>query len=64
MRYLLTLCLLSIALSGWTQSCLPGGITFTTQAQIDSFPINYPGCSEIEGFVEIRRTETGILSKL
>ena len=32
-----------------TQPCLPEGITFTTQAQIDSFQINYPGCTEIEG---------------
>jgi len=36
-----------------SQSCLPEGITFLSQAQVDSFPINYPGCSEIEGFVTI-----------
>lgn len=36
-----------------TQSCLPEGITFTTQAQIDSFPVNYPGCSNIEGDILI-----------
>ena len=35
-------------------SCLPGGIHFSTQAQIDSFPINYPGCSQIQGYVKIR----------
>jgi hypothetical protein len=33
--------------------CLPEGITFTTQAQIDNFQVNYPGCTEIEGDVEI-----------
>lgn len=38
----------------FSQPCLPEGITFTTQAQIDSFPINYPGCTKIEGFVWIR----------
>ena len=27
--------------------CLPNGIFFTTQGQIDSFSINYPGCTEI-----------------
>ena len=32
-------------------ACLPGGITFTTQADIDNFSTNYPGCSEIEGDV-------------
>ncbi|MFC2101983.1 T9SS type A sorting domain-containing protein [Bacteroidota bacterium] len=35
------------------QPCLPDGITFTTQSQIDSFQINYPGCTEIEGDVTI-----------
>ena len=33
--------------------CLPQGIIFTIQAQIDSFQVNYPGCTEIEGYVEI-----------
>lgn len=34
-------------------SCLPEGITFATQAQIDSFQVNYPGCAVIEGDVTI-----------
>jgi hypothetical protein len=37
-----------------SQSCLPDGITFTTQSQIDSIEINYPGCTYIEGTVTIR----------
>jgi len=37
----------------FSQPCLPEGITFTTQEQIDSFQINYPGCTEIEGYVQI-----------
>jgi hypothetical protein len=37
----------------WGCSCLPEGIRFTTQAQIDSFQVNYPGCSVIEGDVFI-----------
>lgn len=36
-----------------SQVCLPEGITFTTQAEIDSFQTNYPGCTEIEGNVTI-----------
>jgi hypothetical protein len=36
-----------------SQLCLPDGITFGTQAQIDSFQINYYGCSAIEGNVNI-----------
>jgi len=37
----------------FSQSCLPEGITFSTQTQIDNFQVNYPGCTEIEGFVKI-----------
>lgn len=35
------------------QPCLPQGIHFSTQSQIDSFPINFPNCSEIQGSVRI-----------
>ena len=35
------------------QSCLPEGIVFTNQSQIDQFQINYPNCTEIEGDVVI-----------
>lgn len=34
-------------------SCLPKGIIFSTQEQIDDFRINNPGCTEIEGNVTI-----------
>lgn len=47
---LLTLFIPSLLIS---QSCLPEGITFTTQAQIDSFQILYPNCTEIDGNVKI-----------
>lgn len=40
-------------ISAFTQHCLPEGITFETQAQIDSFQVNYPGCTTIEGGVYI-----------
>jgi hypothetical protein len=48
---LIFLILISIYSVG--QSCLPDGITFNNQAQIDSFSFNYPGCKEIEGNVTI-----------
>ncbi len=35
------------------QSCLTGGISFDTQSEVDNFAINYPGCTTIEGSVEI-----------
>ncbi|MBE0640174.1 MAG: T9SS type A sorting domain-containing protein [Bacteroidales bacterium] len=36
-----------------SSSCLPEGITLTTQEQIDNFQINYPGCSDILGDIVI-----------
>ena len=44
---------LFIQATAFSQSCLTEGIIFSTQAQIDSFQINYPGCTEIEGSVII-----------
>jgi len=35
------------------QGCLPDGINFSTQEEIDSFQTNYPGCTIIEGDVTI-----------
>lgn len=37
----------------FSQGCFPDGITFTNQAQIDNFTVNYPGCTNIEGIVTI-----------
>lgn len=54
MKKLTTLLLLaSITSIAYSQPCLPEGIIFTTQTQIDSFQIMYPNCTEIEGDVEI-----------
>ena len=47
-----------------SQSCLPEGITFTTQAQIDSFQDDYPGCTEIEGDVQINGDDISNLNGL
>ncbi|MCB0585105.1 MAG: hypothetical protein KDD06_07265, partial [Phaeodactylibacter sp.] len=60
---------LSILGNPTAQGCLPDGITFTTQGQVDSFRINYPDCTEIEGSLTISGEDisqldslTGILS--
>lgn len=51
-RYLYTIIFIYLGFStNNAQSCLPGGITFSTQAQIDAFPTNYPGCTQILGDV-------------
>ena len=46
------------------QNCLPGGIKFSTQAQIDNFQNNYPGCTHIEGEVIITGTDISKLDGL
>ena len=38
----------------YSQTCLPNGITFKSQFQLDSFRVLYPNCTEILGHVEIR----------
>lgn len=50
--------LISVALIGFqvfieAQSCLPDGIDFNTQAEIDNFQADYPGCHEIEGYLRV-----------
>ena len=45
--------ILLIRIPAFAQPCLPQGITFIRQAQIDSFPITNPNCSEIQGLVYI-----------
>ena len=38
------------------QSCLPGGITFSSQQQIDDFPTNYAGCGHVLGSVVVEES--------
>ena len=35
------------------QNCIPDILVITSQAQIDNFAINYPGCTSIDGTLEI-----------
>jgi hypothetical protein len=55
---------LLFSFTGLSQSCLPGGIIFNTQAQIDNFQTTYPGCTEIEGFMTISGIDITNLSGL
>jgi hypothetical protein len=59
---LLSLCCISS--SPLAQSCLPQGIEFYSQAQIDSFPLLFPGCSVIEGGVSIHGDDIANLNGL
>jgi hypothetical protein len=47
-----------------SQPCLPDGITFNTQEQIDNFQINHPNCTEIEGGVVIEGDDITNLDSL
>lgn len=61
---LITFFSLIIVVTAYNQPCLPGGISFTTQAQIDSFPINYPNCTKIIGNVDIYGDDINNLDSL
>lgn len=53
-RFTLSLIILLIYFNfGFSQGCLPDGIGFTSQDQIDNFQSNYPGCEIIQGSVVI-----------
>jgi len=43
----------SVHLSVFSQSCLPNGIIFSNQFQLDNFISNFPNCKVIGGSVEI-----------
>jgi hypothetical protein len=47
-----------------SQPCLPEGIIFTTQEEIDNFQTNNPNCTTIEGDVEITGDEITNLNGL
>ena len=52
-KFTLLLAIIFIYTTTLSQSCLPAGITFATQEQIDNFQTDYPGCTVIEGNVLI-----------
>ncbi|HRD52669.1 MAG TPA: T9SS type A sorting domain-containing protein [Flavobacteriales bacterium] len=35
------------------QNCLPQGITLNQQWEVNAFPNNYPGCTQIQGYLKI-----------
>jgi hypothetical protein len=61
---LLVFILLIFQFPAFSQHCLPEGITFSTQAQIDNFQVNYPGCSTVEGSVKITGADISNLDGL
>jgi len=52
MKKLYTIFLALLTVNGvFAQGCLPEGISFYSQSEVDSFQYHYPGCSIIEGYV-------------
>jgi len=66
MRTICTTILLFLVYWGiaFSQSCLPEGITFTSQSQVDSFSVLYPNCTEIEGNLILNDTDSTKISNL
>jgi hypothetical protein len=63
-KVIVTTALFLLFVSASSQPCLPEGINFESQAQIDNFQINYPGCTIIEGDVIIEGDDISNLSAL
>ena len=61
---LLTILFLAPLSKTTAQECLPDGIKFISQAQIDSFPINHPGCVQILGDVSIKVNPSETITNL
>ena len=47
-----------------TTTCLLGGITITTQQEIDDFAMDYPGCIEVMGELIIQEATPGEITNL
>ncbi|MEO1714821.1 MAG: hypothetical protein AAFU60_15940, partial [Bacteroidota bacterium] len=61
---LASLLLLSIPPLTSQNNCLPDGIIFTSQAEIDAFPSTYPGCAVIDGGIIIQEAQLGDITSL
>lgn len=64
MKQLLLSTLLLASLSALGQACLPNGIVLTRQSQIDSFAINYPNCTRIQGNVTVAEAVAGEITSV
>ena len=69
--YVIVFCCLAAFLPGWglcqvlrAQTCLPDGISFSSQTALDAFPTDYPGCTTILGSVLIEESVTGNIQNL
>ena len=61
---MLTLVFAFLFQNGAAQSCLPEGIHFSSQEEIDNFLRDYPDCTSIQGKVLIKETLSGNITNL
>jgi Secretion system C-terminal sorting domain len=64
MKKIFTFLLLLAWYTNYSQTCLPEGITFSSQTQIDDFSSDYPGCTQILGDVTIKESVPGNITNL
>lgn len=64
MKFLFTTFCLFFSFLSFSQSCLPDENVFSTQVQIDSFPILFPNCTEIAGHLRIEEELGGNITDL
>lgn len=62
--YLLFLVSLCFSHFSFAQSCIPIGVDFKNQSEIDNFPTTYPGCIEMRGYVVVLENTSGNIRNL
>ncbi len=58
-HFALLACTIGIASLAHAQNCLPQGITFHFQYEVNAFPNNYPGCTNVQGLLQIGLSQDG-----
>ena len=62
--FILLIYLVSTLVDCFAQTCFPIQIIFKTQSQIDAFPINFPGCTQVICNVFISEDISGDVTNL
>ena len=63
-KYLITALLILMRLISGAQNCPSGNVILTSQNEVDSFRVNYPNCTEIEGDLVIGNPDLSFINSL
>lgn len=55
---------LTVICQGTSQTCTPFGLFLTTQAELDSFAVNHPNCTEVEGYIFLQQVPGGNITDI